>query len=473
MIRLLCLTALLLAAVACDGGDESEVRDPGLPPTATATGTPEPDGTFIPFTPVPATPTPRPRPQANPFPDDLSGEAMALLTQIGEVRGTPARREVEMFLLSREQARAYYLGDDSQAGEPPSDAIDAEEEATAAPFDLRQETYVLLGMVPAPEDDPQGRDLQEQQIDNLIDLITGFYSNDFLAFYLVESINGGIYGGLARSTIVHELTHALQYQYRDIDGLARERAGDWDATTALLDVLEGDAVYTETLVLGFSTRSTYREPVCFEIPAAQRANTPYVVERELDTWYEDGVCFIQAVRDQLTRGITGIFEDLPTTTEQILHPEKYLVGETARPVFLNSLAEALGPGWEQKGGANFGEFGLQNILLTGLGSDRAQVQEAAAGWGGDAFFFYGNAEGAQLLHLETRWDTGADASEFYGALVGSMVARGGGAGPDEGATRYRAAIDGVTWSATVASDRVTLLVSTDAGAVEAAAGMVE
>jgi hypothetical protein len=464
------LLAVLLA-IACDSGDETDDPPPGGSPTAAPTqATPQADGTFVPFTPVAPSPTPRPRPEANPFPDELRAEATALLMRIGEVRGTPARREVDMFLLTREQARAYYLGDeDATAAEPASDSTDPREPGSP-PFDLKEATYVLLGLIPPPEPSTGAGGLQEQQIDNLISQITGFYSNEFGALYLVENSGSCVQQS---STIVHELTHALQYQYLDIDGLARERAGNWDANRALLSVIEGDAVATETLVLGFSTRSTcVREPVCFEI-APQRSASAYVIERELDTWYEDGSCFIQTVRGQLTRGITGVFEDLPTTTEQILHPEKYLAGELARPVLLSSLVESLGPGWEQKGSANFGEFGLQNLLLMGLADDRVQVQNAAAGWGGDSFFFYANGEGGQLLHLEMRWDSGADAREFYAALIASIVNRGGGAGPDEGATSYRAVIDGVTWSTAVASDRVTLLVSTDAGAVEAAAAEVE
>jgi hypothetical protein len=376
-----------------------------------------------------------------------------------------------MFLLTREQARAFYEGEpDPSGGETPSDAAKPEEEPPPRPFNLRQETYVLLGLVPPPEPSTGTGDLQDRQLDNLLSQITGFYSNEFGALYLVENSGSCVQ---LESTIVHELTHALQYQYRDIDALVRDRAGDWDGQRALLTVLEGDAVFTETLVLGFSTRSTcVRQPVCFEIPPPRSAS-PYVIERELDTWYEDGVCFISAVRDKLTRGITGIFEDLPTTTEQILHPEKYLAGETARPVFLNSLSEKLGPGWEQKGRGNFGEFSLQNLLLTGLSDDPSLVQAAAAGWGGDSFFFYQHEDGARLLHLETRWDSGAQAIEFYAALVAAMVNLSGDVAPEGNATQYRTVIGDVTWSTTVASDRVTLLVSTDPKAVEAAAETVE
>jgi hypothetical protein len=472
MIRSLYLPVALLAlllAFACSG-DPTQQPPETRPASAKTPTTPEPNATFIPFTPTTPTATPRPRPEANPFPEDLRQEAAALLTQIGEVRGTPARREIDMFILTREQARAYYLGDADPVGnEEPSDSTETEAKPPQ-PFNLRQETYVLLGLIPPPDPSTGASGLEEQQIDNLISQITGFYSNEFGALYLVENSGSCVQ---QRSTIVHELTHALQYQYRDIDSLAQERAGNWDATTALLDVLEGDAVYTETRVLGFSTRSScVREPVCFEI-APQRSDSPYVVERELDTWYEDGVCFIAAVRDRLTRGITGIFEDLPTTTEQILHPDKYLAGEPARLVFLNSLLDSLGPGWEQKGRANLGEFTLQNLLLTGLPDDRVLVQDAAAGWGGDSFFFYRKDDGAELLHLETRWDSADDASEFYAALVQAMVNLSGDAGPEEGATQYRTTIGNVTWSTTVASDRVTLLVSTDPAALEAAAAVVE
>jgi hypothetical protein len=277
---------------------------------------------------------------------------------------------------------------------------------------------------------------------------------------MLDSLNGGIYGSLAKSTIVHELTHALQYQYVNVDRASGERANDWDATTALLDVIEGDAVNTENALLGYSTRSTYRQPVCFAIPAPQRSGTPYVVERELDTWYEDGLCFIQAVaRD---RPIADVFANLPTTTEQILHPEKYLAGEGRKPVSLQPLEPSLGQGWTRPGNGGFGEFTVQNILLAGLESDRSAVQAAAAGWGGDAWSLFVNGE-SRLLQVSIAWDTPEEAMQFWQALIRSLRTNGE---VSSGAPRFSATREGKTWRGLLNGDTVTFAVANDVQALE-------
>lgn len=452
----LVLLALVAAlAIGCSDDTPSASVTRTLP-VATRTLTP-----LLTPTPLP-TATPRPRPPAEPFPEDLQQQARELLDRVAAVRNSPPMRQVEMFILTRPEIRAIYeQPTPGPMPTPPPQAVPA--------VDLKQETYVLLGFIPPPES-TGGREIDELQLDNLISQITGFYNPEYNAFYLVDGINGGIRGGLARSTIVHELTHALQYQYQDIDAIARERASDWDGTTALLDLVEGDAVNTENLVLGFSTRSTYRQPVCFAIPAPQRPGTAFAVERELDTWYEDGLCFVQAVSGQVLRGVTGIFEDLPTTTEQILHPEKYLAGEAAKVVNLRLLE--LGGGWQELGSANLGEFGLQNLLLLGLLSDRPGVQLAAAGWGGDAFILYGKGD-ARLFYAETTWDTPEDAREFMDALVVSLARRASKQAPSDPQYSYAVDLGSAGWRAYLTGSRVTILASTDRDALASAARTVE
>jgi hypothetical protein len=415
------------------------------------------------------TATPLPRPDAIPFPDDLKAQAADYLRQIAKLRDDDSPQPVDMFLLTRDQARAFYSNGESTPTATPEGAT-PQPTATPSgpdPIDAHQALYELLGLVPPKEQ--TGQTVQQQQTNNLISIITGFYSPPYHAFYMIETINGGIYGPLAKSTIVHELTHALQYQEVDVNKIAAQRAGSFDATTALLDVLEGDAVHTEIALLGYSTRSTYRQPVCFTIPAPQRPGTPYVVERELDTWYEDGLCFIQTIADKEgPTGIADVFKNLPTTTEQILHPEKYLAGEKGMPVTLAPLANTLGPSWRRLDQGDFGEFGLQNILLVGLPGDRAAVQTAAAGWNGDAWDLYVSG-GDRLFHLDTLWDTPNDAREFYDTLSRSLAVRAGAGTPTTGEGTYSISIGPASWRLSLQSDRVSVLVATSAAPVDAAA----
>ncbi len=229
--------------------------------------------------------------------------------------------------------------------------------------------------------------------------------------------------------------------------------------------MEGDAINSELNTLGYAVRFTLRVPSCFEIPPPRDAGAPPAIERELDTLYEDGYCFVHAIAGQDPMAAQRLIENMPTTMEQILHPDKYLAGEGAQPIAPKPLDAALGGDWQQLSSGTFGEFGLQNILLTGLADDRERVQDAAAGWGGDAWIFY-IAGDDRLLQLETVWDTDADAPEFLDALAAALENLGFTAEADGNTTTLTR--DGVTWSLTLRDDSVTVLVSTDADAVSKA-----
>ena len=441
--RLLCVLLGVFAAtalLACSGDSAPEATST---PPATTTPMPTP-------APVP-TPVPPRRPEATAFPAALAQWAADAFASVAELRGTPPKHDVDMFLLTRAQARAYYGAD------RPTPSVEPQPRS----LDAKQELYQLLGLI-----GPRA-DLGQQSLDNLIALITGFYSPELDALYVLEEIIGGLDGIGARTTIVHELVHALQDQHYDIALLDAERADDWDARTALLDVMEGEAIATEIAYFGFSTRSSYRVPVCFQIPPPIRPGVPFIVERELDTWYEDGLCFVQAVAPRLPDGLAALWDDLPTTTEQVLHPEKYLAGEGAMPVTLRSLDSVLGEGWSQLASSTLGEFTLQNILLAGLAEERPLVQGAAAGWGGDRWALY-TREDARLVHAVTLWDSDAEAREFWDAFLKSIYNRGEGLPPIED-TRLSIGLDGRTWRAHLQGNRVAFLVSNDPTALEAAA----
>ena len=328
---------------------------------------------------------------------------------------------------------------------------------------LQQDVYQLLGMI------PKGANINELFLGLLGLGILGFYDPDLDAFFLLDDL-GGLDSAASRTTIVHELAHALQDQYLDINKIEgeRRRSNDWDGLTAFLDVIEGDAVATE----GAYRNASPRRAACYQIPAVRNVpGIPYVVQRELNTWYEDGFCFIEAVAGQVSQ--TGaILENLPVSTEQILHPEKYQAGEKPVPVTPAPLEQALGQGWKEAGRANFGEFTLQNLLVLGMRDDRTRVQRAAAGWGGDAWVLYSRDE-ARLIQLATAWDTSEDAREFYDVLFASLTSRvAGNRLPPVRENGFTLQLDINTWRASVEDNRVTILVSTDTAALDLVANQL-
>ena len=125
--------------------------------------------------------------------------------------------------------------------------------------------------------------------------------------------------------------------------------------------------------------------------------------------------------------VTAAFEDGPTSSEQILHPEKYW-DETLRdapvPVRLDDLDRALGRKWKRIGDGVLGELGLAVLV----GSDRPMgpdgfqrssetwTHPAAAGWGGDRWAIW-TRRGRDLVVLRTIWDSDEDAAEFLEAAA--------------------------------------------------------
>jgi hypothetical protein len=96
--------------------------------------------------------------------------------------------------------------------------------------------------------------------------------------------------------------------------------------------------------------------------------------------YRDGLRFMSAIYRTGGFEMTNrVFGALPTTMEQILHPEKYLRGEPAVEV-----AAPPGPrGFEQHASGTLGELLSRAVLDHCL--PQGAAERVAAGWGGDAF----------------------------------------------------------------------------------------
>lgn len=121
--------------------------------------------------------------------------------------------------------------------------------------------------------------------------------------------------------------------------------------------------------------------------------------------------------------INYLYKHPPTSTEQVLHPEK-LVPEREEPVdvTLIDFTRLLPSEWTCREENTLGELGIISFLQLWLDDDTL-AQTTAAGWGGDryAYFTHKNSE-KYLLVWKILWDTESDATEFsvaYRTLLSS------------------------------------------------------
>jgi hypothetical protein len=225
--------------------------------------------------------------------------------------------------------------------------------------------------------------------------------------------------------LVHELTHALQHQNFSIQDVTQ--MSNVDEQLAYLALVEGDAMVTmlahgaqENFVpisraLQLTMRNIRRGEADrlaqFGAPPEKfEAASPLVRERMVFP-YSAGTLFVAAVHR--TGGFTLVnqmYRRPPRTTEQVIHPEKYLAGEGPVEV------DAPEPPAEYRVAARgrMGELGVIALLKRCVSPDSAR--SAGAGWGGDAFTLAVDRGNRTLILWGTAWDTREDAAEFAQAI---------------------------------------------------------
>jgi hypothetical protein len=287
----------------------------------------------------------------------------------------------------------------------------------------------------------------------------GFYVYDTKEMFVLSQENELV--GEPRAILAHEFTHALQDQHFDLAKLEPPNSSDYDRNLAVSALIEGDALWTTGLYAqSYMPAGDYLKLkyAAMPVPPDDTPRFPYYLG-ELGLFpYEWGDAFVGEV---LTRdlykfeAVNKVFADPPASTEQIMHPEKYLdTRDDPLPVTVPPLTSTLGTGWTYKHGASIGEFSLQRLLAYNYSDN---PEEEAAGWGGGRYDLYTKGEDALLITV-TRWDTPEDATEFHEALeVTFLDYERTGDIYDDGLGRFFiASHDGDTVTFTASTDRAAL-----------------
>jgi hypothetical protein len=176
----------------------------------------------------------------------------------------------------------------------------------------------------------------------------------------------------------------------------------FDGNKALTSLKEGDAT-----LMADAYKNDGVVPPSAEVKMPSSSSIPETIDWLNRFVYRYGVEFVKTIHQEGGwDAVNQAYTSLPNTTEQILHPEKYLSQENAITV----EAPTVMGDWSLTKTDRLGEYFIYVMLDHWISTEDAE--DAATGWGGDVFSYYEN-EDEFMFTWNIAWDTEADAHEFY------------------------------------------------------------
>jgi hypothetical protein len=315
----------------------------------------------------------------------------AIKKEVEEIRGLKFKEPIEHKTMGRNDVRPYLLSKLKEG--------DIE--------DLSNLGKLLIALHLWNE----SRSFKDSYLDDLTNGAGGFYDTDTKAFY--EILEGDEPIAWRKVICAHELTHALQDQnFPEVFELMEANETSGDEILALQSLIEGDATFTqEAYMISKLTQEEMGELLNYSIRITEEIKMDPLIEKIMLFPYLKGAKFVldlYMIGD--IKEINKAFRNLPTTTEQIMHPKKYFEGINGSEVTLPNMMVSLQKDWTKIDEDVFGEAMIYLILGKYLSEQGAR--SSAGGWNGDRYVYY-ESESNYLLIAKLNWDSRKDALEFY------------------------------------------------------------
>lgn len=325
-----------------------------------------------------------------------------VLKQASEIRGLKLLTPVKSGAQSRAQIEQMVIKN-------------FEEESTPEELEAEFKSLVVFGLV---QKDFKYREFLTKL---LTEQIAGFYDPKKKEFYLADWNPLE----LQKPVMAHELTHALQDQHFDLKRFEKWPDGDGDRELAIHALIEGDAT---ALMIDYLMKPLGQSVTKIPKSLLDQMNAetngpgmevisaaPNAIRESLLFPYASGLGFAyDLLKAQGWEGVSKAYQSLPQSTEQILHPAKYLSNEMPVKIELADVAGVLGKGWRRLTFDVNGEFGYYLLLAQYL--DKTVARKAAEGWGGDQYAVFENATKTRTTAVHvSRWDSTSDAAKFFEA----------------------------------------------------------
>jgi hypothetical protein len=314
----------------------------------------------------------------------------SLTPAVERAAGLKFKRLPHAEIRTREQVRTYVLHQLEEA--LPVDKVQG-----------LQTAYRLLGLL------PDTLELRRLMLDLFTEQIAGYYEPDSTTLFAVA----GADPTQLRVVLAHELVHALQDQYTSLDTLLHHPR-DNDHLTAAQAILEGQATLVGLQVMVPAQNvtampefwETFREQIRQQqstMPVFKQA--PRVIREGLVFPYLAGADFMRWWAGSEHRDTVPFGRLLPLSTEQVLHPSRYGVGDLPLLIRFRQPGESAST-YEDV----LGEFEIR-ILTAELSSAPEVTTAIPIGWGGDRFRV-DLGHGGPALIWYSAWDDSASAEQF-------------------------------------------------------------
>ena len=373
------VVATMLGLAGCSGGAAGDKHEaPQLASARVRDAGPAPDLALL---------------DAGPVTDPAMARIEKALKLVSRARGLSILRPVKSEVMPRKELIAYVKGRVTK--EIPPEAIIREGRVLS-----------LLGFLPTDYDYLAGTlDLLDAQL-------AGLYEPDDGTMYIADDLDDAV----ADSTLDHELTHALQDQHYDLKSRTKYTPGKSDAQSALSALSEGDAMSTMVDVL-MRRQKAPAAKTALDVPDAmwraqaagmnegKAASAPAVMKAQLVAPYIDGTIFVQELRR--AGGWTAVdnaWREPPTSTEQLLHLDKWNAREAPLPVNVPPPPDAA---WTLADADTYGELEMRILLAQWFGEEDGAY--LASGWGGDRGALYERGDETAFA-LRVRYDEGVKPS---------------------------------------------------------------
>jgi hypothetical protein len=284
-------------------------------------------------------------------------------------------------------------------------------------------------------------DYKKMMTDLFAKNVSGLYDPKEKKMYVIDEAASVYSSFLPSEVVIHELTHALQDQYISlIDVEGKIKNADTDKSLALKAIIEGEATFVSYGIFAdvvkkvgsqhFSKASLDSidiEKFFLEsMLLVTKSLSPEFQNKALLNYmlfpYINGAMFVKYAYDNGGwEKVDQLYKNPPSSTEQILHPEKYFLVQN-KPLDLaqKDLSFLSTTGFKEVSKGTLGEFTIYTVAITYL--DDLFARMMSSGWGNDIYYLYEkkatdteNSSATQelLLIMDTRWDSVSEAEEFY------------------------------------------------------------